>query len=208
MLFSLIENIGHWGLDMMSRVGYGGLFFLSILDRVLLSLLPSEVILPFAGLLIAQGRFTWELVLIWVTLGSLLGDLVLYWIFATGGRWLVEKYGRYLLISKHDLDHTDRLFAKHGGKLVFIGRLLPIVRTFVSIPAGIARMPLGKFIWYTAIGLLPYNILMIYIGFKSEQHLDTIKLFLKKGELFIAGALVVAIVWYIYRHFQKRHVTH
>ncbi|MDO8495213.1 MAG: DedA family protein [bacterium] len=208
MLTNLIQFVGSRSLEIMERIGYWGLFLLSILDRVLLSLVPSEVILPFAGFLIGEGRFSWLPVLLWVTVGNLGGDLVVYWISAKGGRWLLEKYGKYFFITKHDLDHTDKLFAKHGGKLVIIGRLLPIVRTFVAIPAGIVRMPLTRFIWYTVIGSLPYNVLWIYIGYKSGQNWEALKPIFDKAEWFIGGALLIAIVWYIYRHINKKHVTH
>src|SRR3989338_5208688 len=138
-LSSFIELIGSQSAELMAASGYPGLFILALLDRVLLSLLPSELILPVAGWLVTTGQFSFWPVLLWITVGCLLGDLLLYWLAAHGGRWLLERYGRYVLISKHDLEHTDRLFAKHGGKLVIIGRLLPIVRSFVAIPAGVAR---------------------------------------------------------------------
>ncbi len=183
---------------------------MSFLDRVLLSVVPSEVVLPLAGFLVGQGRLNFGVVILWVTVGNLIGDLVLYWASARGGRWILEKYGRYIFVSKHELDHTDQLFAKHGASLVMVGRLLPIVRTFIAIPAGIARMPLVKFVWYTIIGSLPYNLLLIFIGLKSGENWDKVRPILEKIELMIGGVLVIGFILYLYRHLQKnrKHLTH
>lgn len=211
ILSQAIQNIVSRSLELMANGGYTGVFLLSFLDRFLMSLLPAELVLPFAGVLVGQGRLELWPVIALVTLGNLFGDLALYWLSASGGRWLLEKYGRYILISKHDLDHTDRLFAKHGGKLVIIGRLLPIVRAFVAIPAGVARMPFWRFVGYTAVGSVPFNLFLIFAGLKSEQNWEQIQSWFDnfdKIELFTAGAIGLAIVWYIYRHIKRRHLTH
>ncbi|MEK7506648.1 MAG: DedA family protein [Patescibacteria group bacterium] len=208
ILSQVIQNIASRSLELMANGGYTGVFLLSFLDRFLLSLVPAELILPFAGALVGQERLAlWPVIAI-VTLGNLIGDVTLYWLSASGGRLLLGKYGRYILVSKHDLDHTDRLFAKHGGKLVIIGRLLPIIRAFVAIPAGVARMPFWRFVGYTAVGSIPFNILLIFAGLESEQNWERIQPWFDKIELFMAGALGLAITWYIYRHIKRRHLTH
>lgn len=208
ILSQVIQNIASRSLELMANGGYTGVFLLSFLDRFLLSLVPAELILPFAGALVGQERLAlWPVIAI-VTLGNLIGDVTLYWLSASGGRLFLGKYGRYILVSKHDLDHTDRLFAKHGGKLVIIGRLLPIIRAFVAIPAGVARMPFWRFVGYTAVGSIPFNILLIFAGLESEQNWERIQPWFDKIELFMAGALGLAITWYIYRHIKRRHLTH
>lgn len=208
ILSQTIQIIGSKSLELMANGGYTGVFLLSFLDRFLMSLVPAELVLPFAGALVGQGRLAlWPMIAI-VTLGNLIGDVTLYWLSASGGRLLLGKYGRYILVSKHDLDHTDRLFTKHGGKLVIIGRLLPIVRAFVAIPAGVARMPFWRFVSYTAVGSIPFNILLIFTGLKSEQNWERIQPWFDKMELFMAGTIGLAIIWYIYRHIKRRHLTH
>lgn len=209
MFSQLLESIASQSLALMDRSGSWGVLALSFLDRVLLSIVPSEVVLPLAGFLIGRGDFNFWPVIFLVTVGNLIGDLALYLVSARGGRWILEKYGRYIFVSKHDLEHTDQFFARHGASLVILGRLLPIVRTFIAIPAGIARMPLVKFIWYTVIGSLPYNLLLIFIGLKSGENWDKIRPILEQTELIMAGVLVAGAVFYIYRHFRKKkHLTH
>ncbi|MBI4120387.1 MAG: DedA family protein [Parcubacteria group bacterium] len=188
--------------------GYPVVFLLSFIDRAAMNLAPAEVILPFFGFLIYQGKLNFLPVMIAVTGGGLLGDIVLFWLSRKGGRWFLERYGKYILISRHELEHTDRLFAKHGGKLVLFGRLLPPVRTFIAIPAGISNMGLGKFSVYTILGSLPWSLLLIYLGVRAGENWGFFMTILGRIDLLATAGLVILIAWYLLRHFQKKHFSH
>ena len=115
---------------------------------------------------------------------------------------------RYFFVSRHDLDHTDKLFAKHGGKLIIFGRLLPIVRTFVAFPAGIVRMPVWKFIFYSLIGFMPWNLFLIFAGFKLNNNWRQMEAVFDKIKILVIITIVLALLWYICQHLRKKHLTH
>ncbi|MEO7002801.1 MAG: DedA family protein [Ktedonobacterales bacterium] len=178
--------------------------------------LPSEIVMPLAGYIAYMGAkdpqhfttTTGALSLVGVTIagafGCLLGSAVAYWIGASGGRPLLLKYGRYILISHADSDRADRLFARHGAPVAFFSRLLPVVRTFISLPAGIARMNFTRFMIYTFLGSLPWTLALAYIGyafgaafFTKLTQLSTVF----QGLDVVIGVLIVAAVaFYVYRH--------
>lgn len=193
----------------MESTGYPGLFLLSFLDRAAMNFVPAEIILPFAGFLIAEGKFSLWGTLLVSAIGGLLGDGLIYGLSAKYGRWLVEKYGQYFFISKHELEHVDKMFAKYGEKLVFIGRFMPIVRAFSSIPAGLSRMPVKKFFFYTFLGSFPANLPFVYVGLKAGEHWQALQPIIRNIDWLAGGVVGVSIFWYIYRHRQKgQHLTH
>lgn len=208
MNFLIFGTIGAKSLEFLEKLGYGGVFFMSVLDRVTISLIPTEVLLPLYGFLVGQGVFSFLPVFVIISLGALVGETILYWISAKGGRPFLEKYGKYFLVYKHDLDHLDRLFAKHGQKLVFWGRLLPIARAIVAIPAGISRLNLRKFAIYSFLGMLPYNFLLIFLGQKTGENFDRFRPYFDVAEKIALGILALFIIWYVYRHLKNRHLTH
>lgn len=209
MLTDLITNLGQTALRLMENTGYPGLFLLSFLDRAAMNFVPAEVILPLAGFLIAQDKFSLWATLLVSAAGGLLGDLLLYGLSAKYGRWLVDKYGKFFFISKHELDHVDKMFAKYGGKLVFIGRFMPIVRAFTAIPAGISRMPIRKFLLYTFLGSFPGNFPFIYAGLKAGEHWQALQPLIRNPDWLVVGVVGASVFWYIYRHRQKgKHLTH
>ena len=128
-------------IDLITRGGYLGIVLLMGIESACIPL-PSEVIMPFSGYLVFQGTLELWLVVLAGAIGCVLGSLVAYAVGAWGGRRLVERYGKYVLVSRRDLDLADRWFREHGGIIVFVGRLLPVVRTFIAFPAGVARMPI------------------------------------------------------------------
>jgi membrane protein DedA with SNARE-associated domain len=174
--------------------------------------LPSEVVMTVAGIMLVNHHFPMlEGMNQWLALGlislagavgCLLGSMLAYWIGAKGGRPLMLKYGRYVLISQHDADKADAFFQRWGSATAFFSRLLPIVRTYISLPAGIAKMPFGKFCFYTFVGSLPWCFLLAYAGFAlgSEENLKALSSSLKGFEVVIAVALAVLVVLYIWRH--------
>jgi len=207
----LIKFVESFSLQLLGQLEQGGhfaVFWLTFLDRFLMVLIPSEIVLPAFGVLIADGKLSLLWVIIFSTLGSALGDFGLYIFARLGGRFLLEKYGRYIFIKKHELDHSDRLFEKHGGKIVIISRFIPILKSLVSIPAGVARMPIVKFLLYTIIGSLPVNVLYIYLGIAFGRNLEKISELLSRFSIWALIIVVILVAWYVYRHIRKRHMLH
>jgi membrane protein DedA with SNARE-associated domain len=165
--------------------------------------LPSEIIMPFSGYLVYTGRFSLWGVAVAGAVGCVLGSIVAYYVGMYGGRPLIEKYGRYILVSHHDLDLADRWFAKYGEIIVFASRLLPVVRTFIAFPAGIARMNKTRFIVYTFLGSLPWCFGLAYVGQVLGEQWDkneALKSWFHRFD-FVIGILIVAgAAWWIWRH--------
>ena len=171
--------------------------------------IPSEFIMPFAGALVAMGRFNFWIVVVVGALGNLVGSLVSYAIGYYGGRPLAERYGRYVFVSHHDLDRGEHWFRKHGNVVAFFSRMIPVVRTFISLPAGISEVPLLKFSLYTFLGSFIWSALLAYAGLQLGSHWDTVGAYLKKFDFIVVAAVVIAVGWWVYRHFmQKKPGTH
>ncbi len=192
--------------QLYGAVGYVGVMIAMAIESAMVPL-PSELILPYAGFLVSDTRLTepltgqpWNfwIVVVVATIGNTLGSLVAYAIGAYGGRPFLERYGRYLLIRPHEIVIADAFFAKHGAATVFIGRLLPIIRTFISFPAGVARMPLGKFIVYSTAGAFIWSCLLLYAGTVLGQNWKQIRTALQPFDLLIAVAVVAAVALFIW----------
>jgi membrane protein DedA with SNARE-associated domain len=194
--------------NLYGTVGYAGVFVAMTLESAMIPL-PSELILPFAGFLVSDpsrlepvtGR-PWEF---WTaalvgTAGNTTGSLIGYAIGRYGGRPFLERYGRFLLIRTHDLDVADQWFARWGAPTAFFSRLLPIVRTFISFPAGVARMPLGKFLVYSTLGALPWSIALVYAGVQLGEHWPQIRDLLAPFDTLILVAGIAAVLAYIWWH--------
>src|SRR5436305_12561154 len=172
---------------------------------------PSELVMPLAGIMIVNGKLlhgTNSLVaLLLVALagaaGCLLGSIIAYIIGYTGGRPLLLKYGRYLLISQHDADKADQFFQRWGSETTFFSRLLPVVRTYISLPAGIAEMPFARFCIYTVLGSLPWCLLLAYVGTIIGGNLATLSPIFHTFDVVILIVLVVLIALYIRRHIRN-----
>ena len=190
-------------MSIINQSGYFGIFILSALESAAIPI-PSEVIIPFSGFLAEQGRFSFWLVVAVATIANTVGSIFLYLISLKGGRWILEKYGKYILISSHELDFADDIFSKYGSKIVFIGRILPIARTFISIPAGVTRMNFSKFVSYTVLGSLPWNFILALIGFKAGENWDILSPYFRKFDFVIIGGVAIGIIWYIYSHLKRR----
>lgn len=187
-------------------VGYLGVLVAMAIESAMIPL-PSELILPYAGFLVSdpsqlepitRGPWNYWIVVVVATAGNTLGSLVAYVIGAYGGRPFLERFGRYLLIRPHEIELADRFFAAHGGATVFIGRLLPVVRTFISFPAGVARMPLGRFIVYSTAGALPWSMLLVYAGTVLGANWVDIRHALQPFDLAIAVAVLAAVVLFVW----------
>ena len=208
-MFEILSSSIDKAVVFLEALGYAGVFWVSFLDRLTVFLIPAEIVLPAFGILVSQAKFSFWPVMMWVTIGNFLGNVALYFVFLKGGRPLLEKYGKYFLITKHDLEHLDRLFAKYGDKIVFWGYFIPSSgRSIVPIPAGISRMSLSKFSVYTFFGSIPLNFLYVYVGIKAGNNLDRIFGFLDKFNYVFVAMLAVLVIWYVYRHKKRKHLIH
>ncbi|MFA5022408.1 MAG: DedA family protein [Patescibacteria group bacterium] len=203
MITNIIDLLSQFVVAVIGFSGYAGVFALMALESCGVPM-PSEVIMPFSGFLVADGRMSFWLLVLVGTMGNLFGSLVAYWLGAKGGRPLIEKYGKYILISKHDLDLADKWFSTYGDLTVFLGRLLPVIRTYISFPAGIAKMDLKKFSFYTFVGAFPWCVLFAWLGVKMGSNWELVKAKLHNFDLLMAALVVLAIGWYIWRHLKNR----
>jgi len=169
MIDRLMSGVTAWVVAMIAALGYGGIVLLMAIESACVPL-PSEVTMPFSGYLVATGRFSLNLVAIAGAFGCLLGSYVAYYAGASGGRWLLERYGRYVLIAPQEIELADRFFARWGSATVFWSRLLPVVRTFIAFPAGVARMRLLPFTIYTLAGSYIWCFALAYAGMKMGEH--------------------------------------
>ncbi len=183
-------------------VGYLGVLLAMAIESAMIPL-PSELILPYAGFLVSDpsqlepltgSAWNYWVVVIVATLGNTFGSLIAYAIGAWGGRPFLERWGRYLLIRPHEIELAERFFDRYGAATAFLSRLLPIVRTFISFPAGVARMPLGKFVAYSTAGALPWSMLLVYAGLQLGANWEEIRRALQPFDLAIAIAVAAGIV--------------
>jgi membrane protein DedA with SNARE-associated domain len=184
----------------ISAFGYMGIFIWMTLESACIPI-PSELIMPFAGKLIATGhRFNIYLLTLVGALGNLAGSSIAYWVGAIGGRPFVEKYGKFVMITRSDLDAGDRWFTKYGDATAFFCRLLPIARTFISLPAGISKMNFGRFCLFTFLGALPFCFALTYAGIKLGEHWKEVSKVLHAADAVIITLFVVLVAVWIYRH--------
>ena len=188
---------------LISSLGYTGILVAMTVESACIPL-PSEVIMPFSGYLASQGRFSlWGVSLVG-GLGCTLGSAIAYAVGAYGGRPFVLKYGRFVFITPHELDRADRWFARYGMAATFISRLLPVVRTFISLPAGIARMPVGRFLFYAFLGSLPWCWVLAYVGWLLGEHWSQVGSVLHSLDVVIVALLAAGAAWFLWRHWPRR----
>jgi membrane protein DedA with SNARE-associated domain len=199
MLEKIITAIGLWVIHVISTMGYGGIVLLMAIESACIPL-PSEIIMPFSGYLVSQGQLSLAWVAFAGAIGCVVGSIPAYYLGMYGGRPMIERYGRYVLISHHDLDMADRAFARYGEIIIFFGRLLPVVRTFIALPAGVARMAMGRFIVYTFVGSLIWCWVLAYVGKQLGDHWETLGPYFHEFHWVIAVAFGALLVWYVWRH--------
>ncbi|HEU5399476.1 MAG TPA: DedA family protein [Gammaproteobacteria bacterium] len=185
----------------IGSLGYGGVVLLMAIESACIPL-PSEVTLPFAGYLVFKGELSLWGVALAGAVGCVLGSLLAYAVGAWGGRPLVAKYGRYLLISHRDLTLAERWFARHGDITIFVGRLLPVVRTFIAFPAGVARMGLGKFVVYSFLGSLIWCWALASIGARLGEHWDSLGTYFHRFDALILAVIMGVGGWWVWRHWR------
>jgi membrane protein DedA with SNARE-associated domain len=199
MISSIIGFLGDFIMNGISAMGYWGVGFMMAIESACVPL-PSEIIMPFSGFLVANGTFTLWGVTLAGALGSVVGSAIAYYAGLWGGRSFIEKYGKYILITKHDLNIADNFFNKYGGSAVFFSRMLPVVRTFISLPAGIAKMNFWKLSIYTFLGSVPWCLFLAYIGKKMGDKWDTLGVYFHKFDIVIVILFFVGVAWFIKRH--------
>lgn len=199
---SIISFLTSFITQTISSLGYAGIALLMAIESACIPL-PSEIIAPFAGFLVSVGRFNLLGVALAGAVGSTIGSWVVYEIGKWGGRPIVEKYGKYILISHHDIDLADRFFAKYGNLSTFIGRVLPVVRTFISLPAGIARVSKIPFLVYSFVGSFIWTYFLAYLGLKLGQNWNTLRDRFHWLDTVIIILLIIGVIYWVYRHIKK-----
>jgi len=202
----LMTGMSAWIVATIAAMGYGGVVLLMAIESACIPL-PSEVIMPFSGYLVATGRFGLNLVAIAGAFGCLLGSWVGYYLGATGGRWVLERYGHYVLITPHELDTAERFFERWGALSVFLSRLLPVVRTFIAFPAGVARMKLLPFALYTLAGSYLWCLGLAYVGMQLGQHWALLGPYFHRFDGLVALATFGAALWLTYNRLRSRNAA-
>jgi membrane protein DedA with SNARE-associated domain len=195
---NILETLSNFVISVIEQLGYAGVFVAMGLESACIPL-PSEVIMPFAGYVVWKGELTLVGVVLAGTAGCLAGSLIAYGIGAYGGRPLLERYGKYVLIRTSELDRGEQWFARHGESAVFISRLLPVVRTYISYPAGIVRMDVKRFSVYTVLGSLPFCFAVAYTGVVLGPHWEDIRGLFRYFDIAVIVGVVVLIGYLIYR---------
>ncbi len=204
----MVERLINWLLTTLLTLGYPGIVALMAIESSILPL-PSELVMPPAGYWIAKGKMSLPIVLVCGTAGSVIGALVNYWVAQLLGRAFVRRFGRYVLLSERSLERAERYFDAHGEISTLVGRLLPVIRHLISIPAGIARMPLGRFVTYTAVGAFTWCAVLTGIGYFLGRHEDVLRNeevqhYVSRVLVVLIPVIVVGIGAYIVWHRRRR----
>ena len=186
------------------KIGYFGIFILMVLESMIAPV-PSEAVMPFAGFLVYSGKFNLFLTILASSIGSIIGSLLSYYIGFYGGRPFVMKLGRYLFLEEAQLDFTINFFKKYGAITIFISRFIPVVRHLISIPAGVGRMGIKKFVFYTLAGATLWNSFLIYVGMKLGENWQSISKYTEQIDILIVVLIVIAVVYYFYMHIKRAH---
>jgi membrane protein DedA with SNARE-associated domain len=214
MIAHIIEILAGWIIGVISALGYPGIVLLMAIESACIPL-PSEVIMPFSGALIvpavaslySRDPFSLIWVATWGAIGCNLGSVLAYEIGYYGGRPLVERYGKYVFLNQRELDIADRFFTRRGAIAVLIARLLPVIRTFIALPAGIARMPRLKFHIYTFVGSWPWCFALAYVGMRLGEQWDKdprLKVWFHRMDGVILAVLLAGAAYFVWSHLKGR----
>lgn len=203
LIEQIIEELGRFVIAVISRFGYTGIVATMAIESACIPL-PSEIIMPFSGYLITTGQFTMLGVTLAGAIGNVIGSIVAYYAGVWGGRPFVERYGPYLLISQRDLERADRWFLKYGEAAVLLSRMLPVVRTFISLPAGVARMNFPRFVIFTFVGAVPWCFLLAYVGLKMGERWKELRDYFHGFDVIIGLFLVAAFAYFLWSHWPRQ----
>lgn len=198
-MISISASLANLVIYLIESLGYFGIFLGMTIESACIPL-PSEVIMTFAGFVVNEGKLTLTNIILVGILGNLVGSLITYYIGLKGARPLLEKYGKYILITKEKLDNADKWFNKHGDVAVFFGRILPGIRTFISLPAGINKMDIKKFIIYTLIGSGIWTSILAIIGIELGKDWSIISQYFRIFDIIIGIAILLIIIYYVIKH--------
>jgi membrane protein DedA with SNARE-associated domain len=207
MLDHVISLLASWIVAVISAGGYFGIVALMAIESACIPL-PSEIIMPFAGYLVSLGRLSLIGAATAGALGCNVGSTIAYLVAAKGGRKVIERWGAYVLIRPVELDRAEKFFARYGGVTVFVGRLLPVIRTFISFPAGLARMPMLKFQIYTFVGSWPWCFALAYVGMVLGVRWDsdpTLRRLFHEFDAVIVAVLVAGFAWFVWSRWRETH---
>jgi membrane protein DedA with SNARE-associated domain len=194
----ITESIVEFAVNFVESAGYPGLFILMVMESTFLPI-PSEAVMPPAGFLIEEGVFSFPAVIFFATLGSIVGSLISYLIGAWGGRPFIDKFGKYMLLDRHHLAIAENYFNRWGNITILAGRFIPVVRHLISIPAGIGKMNLPRFILYTAIGAGAWNALLAWAGYILKSNWTEITRYSRIGDVIVLTLMAAAVLYYGYR---------
>lgn len=193
----ITETISELAVKILDTSGYAGAGFLMCLESMIAPV-PSEAVMPFVGFQVADGRWNLWLAILATSIGSMAGSLLSYWMGYYGGKPLVLKVGKYLLLNQRDLERTEKFFhRKQGVMTVFVSRFVPVVRHFISIPAGMGRMPLLPFLGVTFIGATIWNTFLLICGMKLREHWKVVQKYSHQVDIVVVVLIVVAGIWWI-----------
>jgi membrane protein DedA with SNARE-associated domain len=195
---AITEVLSMFVVHVIETLGYFGIFIMMALESACIPF-PSEVIMPFAGFVVHEGHLDFLGIVIIGTLGNLVGSLIAYYVGLKGGRPILERYGKYILITSEKLDWADDIFNKYGSVTVFVGRILPVIRTFISLPAGIARMDIKKFTLYTTLGCLPWTLVLAYLGVILGQNWSILTNYFHILDVILVIAIIALILYWVYK---------
>lgn len=193
---NILHHLGDIAINWINSIGYWGILLGMILESACIPI-PSEVIMPFGGYLVSTGHLNLIGVILIGTLGNVIGSLIAYAVGLWGGKRFINRFGKYVFLSKKHLDSAEKWFDRRGEITVFVSRILPAIRTFISLPAGIARMPLGKFLTYTAIGSVIWSAILAYVGYILGRNWENIQNILHPIAYIVAAIVAVIIVYLI-----------
>jgi len=197
----MVESVVNWIVSVISQLGYPGIILTMAIESALIPL-PSEIIMPFSGFLVSQGRFNFWLVGLCGAIGNLLGSWAAYWLGYWGegaiARRFIRSYGRFILLSEEELDKAERLFRRFGNFIVFGSRVIPAVRTVISLPCGIARLPFWKFSLLTFSGSLIWSYFLAYMGVLLGKNWEGLRPIFKRFDIAIILIIIIGIGWYFY----------
>ncbi len=206
MVAKIIAALSGFVIGVISALGYPGIILLMAIESACIPL-PSEVIMPFSGYLVYMGRFKLLLVALAGAFGCNVGSFVAYEVGAYGGRPLVERFGSYILLSRRELEIADHFFERYGSMTVLISRMLPVIRTFIALPAGVARMPRLQFHFYTFMGSFPWCLGLAYVGQLLGENWDKdprLKQWFHRFDALIGGLILLAIIWFVWSRWSHR----
>ncbi|AIQ18277.1 alkaline phosphatase [Paenibacillus sp. FSL H7-0357] len=204
-MHQLLTWITETALHLVHSLGIWGIWIGMILESACIPI-PSEVIMLSGGFLVAQGSLSFLEVVVAGCIGNLIGSIIAFYVGRAGGRRLLDKYGKYILLNAHHLEQAERWFNKFGEGTVFFTRMLPFIRTFISLPAGIAGMKTWRFIGFTLLGCIPWNVALVYLGYRLGGNWSVVEQYLRPVSYAVAGAVVLLLAWWLLRRKKERAV--